>query len=827
MFTRCLVALCSAVLLCGVAGAPDAPPGPAPYAGFVKGASVQNGLIPIVRKNGKVYLAIAKSQLGADFIETAVPYSGLGGFGPAPGEPYVAPARILHFDRVEDSIVIRWPNTYALTPPDSPAATGVARSLPNSIVAVVPIVAQDDDTVVISADAFLGDVGDLAHAIQDVTHTNPMHAYRLDKERTFFTAAKAFPENDVIRVDQTWQSEDPDRIDNAPDARSIEVVMTYNLIAAPHDGYMPRIYDPRVGYFSQALMNFGTDDLTHRDVHYIARWDFGPRNSPAPVAATHPMIFYLSRDIPTEYRAAIRSGLLEWSKAFARIGILNAVQVADQPADPDWDSDDIRYNVVRWFETSSPQYGAEALLITDPRTGEEINLGINMDAVMGLAMRGYKYVIAPARGLPDTPAAEHAYEQTVIKSVTMHESGHDMGLQHNFIGSEAYTAKQLQSEAFTSTHGISNSVMEYDPLNLWPKGVPQGDYQDVALGPYDYYAIRYGYGYIANARSPQDELPVLRRWASQWTDPWYRFASDEDNEWNDGHAIDPRVVTYDLTNDPLQWCRVQMRIYHGVLDQVANRFPARGQSFEEARRAFMYPLTQYLRCATLSSHTIGGEYLSRAANGDPHSGAPLTPVSRSDERAAWAMLDEGLFADQPWRFNPNVLDRLTYDEDSSLTQSASWAYNPPQRHDVPIVEIIGRSQNATLDELFAPLTLQRIDDLSVKYARGSTMTLADLFDWAQDGIFGKLGSGGVIRRNLQVAYATRLATLWTHPAEGTPGDAQALARLQLERLRAGAASALRSSHLDDLTRAHIEALDAIARQALEAHAIIALPAGSQ
>jgi hypothetical protein len=107
---------------------------PVKYEAFVKGATVTNGLIGVIRKSGKVYLAVSKAQLGQDFIEIAVPATGLGGFGPAPGEPYVAPARIMRFERVDDNIVIRWPNTIARVDPNSPQAAGTQASLASSIV---------------------------------------------------------------------------------------------------------------------------------------------------------------------------------------------------------------------------------------------------------------------------------------------------------------------------------------------------------------------------------------------------------------------------------------------------------------------------------------------------------------------------------------------------------------------------------------------------------------------------------------------------------------------------------------------------------------------
>ncbi|HEY1976896.1 MAG TPA: zinc-dependent metalloprotease [Candidatus Baltobacteraceae bacterium] len=798
---------------------------PAPYETFVKDAQVSPGLIAVIKKNGKVYLSIPKAQLGADLIETSVPTTGLGGFGPAPGEPYVAPGRIIHFERAENSLVIRWPNTFAKVDPNTPQSVGARESLPSSVVAVTPIVSESPTAVVIAATPFLEDVADL-QAQFDALDDKPQHHYKLDSGRSYFIEAKAFPQNTILRVSQTWSSDDPDVIDNVPDPRSVEVKMTYNFIAAPAGGYMPRIADPRVGYFEQPLIDFQSDANPTRNVYYVSRWNFDPATPGTPSAARNPLIFTLSNDVPMAYRQTIADALMTWNDAFTKIGILDAVKVEQQPdGSSSFDPDDIRHNMVRWFDSSTPQYGAEALIVTDPRTGQEINAGINIDSVEGLSGQTYRYVIAPARGLPDSEALEANYTIQAIRAVVLHESGHDLGLQHNFIGSMAYTAKDLQDRNFTARHGVGSSVMEYAPVNLWPKGTPQGDYLQLGLGPYDYYAVKWGYEYVPNATTPRAEVGALNALASRWSDPTYRFASDEDAFFDQGHAIDPRVQMYDLSDRPLTWERTQLAMLHGILDSVAKRFPAQGQSYEEARRAFLRPLRYYVRDATMPAHIIGGEYLSRANAGDPRSKPPLQPVSRADEYAAWRTLQQYLFSDAAWHFNPDVLNRLTYDEASSLEAGGTWAYNPAPRHDVPIVEIAGSAQDQALGELFAPLTLQRIDDLSTKYGRGTTMTLVDLFDWSRTGIYGDIASGavaraGVVRRNAQMRFAKRLAQLWIAPADGTPTDAQSLARLQLEDLSHNCAVAL-NGKLDELTRAHLEALAAVAKQALEARATIA------
>jgi len=810
----------------GGAGGAGGGNGPVPYADFVQGATVQSGLFPIVTKEDKVYLVISGAQLGKQFIETSVPNTGLGGFGPAPGEPYVAPARMIEFDRIGEKVVIRWPNTNFTSGGNAQRAAGVAESFPNSVIAVDPIAAEDTATgsVIISASPFLGDVA-YFEAIFQGQIDNPEASYRLDPSRTFFMRTAAFPTNDLLEVSQTWASQEPDLVDNAPDARSLEVHMEYNLVAAPDDGYRPRIADDRVGYFTLAQLDFGTDQNPTRQTFFVSRWNFMPATPGKPSIAQHPLVFTLSKDVPNEYRAPIKAALLTWNAAFKRAGILNAVQVQDQPDDPNWDPEDMRHNMVRWFDSSSPQYGAEALIVNDPRTGEEINAGINIDSVVATGYgASYTYWVAPTRGLPDDPAARKAYAMQNLRGLVLHESGHDMGLQHNFIGSMAYTAKELQSKAFTDKMGISSSVMEYAPINLWPKGTPQGDYAQLVLGPYDYHAIDYGYAYIPGASTPQAELPTLRRVASQWANPYLSFASDEDVSFPDGHAIDPRVQQFDLTNDPLGWCGVQMNFDHSDMNAVAARFPRYEQPNQDARQAFGVPFRQYARCATMTAHVIGGEYLSRGRRGDPGEKPGLMPVSRSDEARAWHLLDQYLFSDAAWRFSPRVLTQLTYTEQSTIGNFATWAYNPGGHHDVDIVGLAGAAQDGALSEFFAPLTLSRIDELQTKYAPGKTMTISDLFDWAQSSIFGDIANGrasqdGVVMRNLQARYAKRLGALWTSPAQGTPDDARALARLELEVLRNDCRSAIGRPGLDELTRAHIGELDAIASQALNAQSV--------
>lgn len=838
---------------------------PVPYAEFTKSAQMQHGLFNVWRKDGKVFLEISPKQLDVDFIQTAVPRNGLGGYFFFNGSTDFAPARLIRFSRVDDKIAITWPNTDFIAPPGSPAAAAISQTFAPSLVDITPVAAIDDASgnLVFDASPFLDDIMDVTTALKtNLNIQSPENAYHLDQQRTYFGPTKAFPDNVLIEADQTFASDSPNVVDNVPDPRSLLIKIDYNIASAPDNSdYTPRLADDRVGYFDNTHLDFGNDNVRSRDVRYIVRWNVQPSDPSKPMSPSkHPLVFYLSNTIPQEYRPAVRDALLTWNKAFAQIGVSDAVQVKDQPdpsVDPSWDPDDIRYNVVRWLTESNGTGFAEAQLVYDPRTGQEFHTGIVVDSdLMLFGGLTYPYVVQPqvtrpkgfngtealyaqgmrreatfgldalrAMGLTSGYQIPERFKYDFLKAIVLHESGHDMGLQHNFIGSQAYTAKQLQDKAFTSRYGVASSVMEYSPINLWPKGYKQGDYWQTVLGPYDYYVIHWGYARIPGARTPQDEKPKLNQWASVWSDPRYRFASDEDVSWASAHAIDPRVNHWDLSNDTLGWCDTRLKLAGGLIDTLNARYPRPGESFEEERDAFTSAMGEYLTCAVMPEHFIAGEYLSRSHQGDPRASAPLTPLPRAQEQRAFAMLDRYLFGDKAFTLPAGLLNRMTYAEWSPFWENGAWAYSPGDRHDVAIAELAGGLQDNELRIMFQPLMLQRLDDMSLKAKAGQTMSLDDLFSWMQNSVFGDLRDRSLagiplIHRSLQQHYAAMLAGLLLSPQPGTPYDAQALARVQLTSLQHDLRGALGSSKLDAITRAHLEDLQIRVARTLDARTVV-------
>ena len=835
------------------AAAAAAQPGaPAPYDKFIANATPQHGLFTIWRSGGNVAIELKKDQLDKDFIELGVPVNGIGNQLYA-GTTDLQAARIIRFERQDDKVAILFPSTRFLATPNTPVANAVANATAPTVVGVAKVLAEDKatGTVVIDASPFLADVTDVADALSDVNggRLNPLGGFHFDPSKSYFGTSKAFPDNVIINVNQTFGSlgsDQPALEGVSPDARSIGITVQYDIASLPEDDdYMPRLYDDRVGYFVNAHDDFSRDSTVDKSRNYIVRWNVQPSDPTKPMSpAKKPVVYYLSNSIPQQYRDPIRKALLTWNKAFEKIGISNVVEVKDQPNDPNFDPDDIRYNVVRWITLTEGGF-AEAEFVYNPYNGEMIKSGITVDSDL-MRFGKFEYPVIVADGSSTEKTAERElggadfvngarinyayglvaqsingagesmtqYTNDFLTSIVLHESGHDFGLRHNFIAAQAYSDKDLQSKAFTLRYGVTTSVMAYSPLNIWPKGTPQGTYFQTVLGPYDYYAIHWGYARVANAKTPDDELPVLKQWASKWSDPLYRWSSDEDVSWYDGAAVDPRNQQFDLSSDNIGWCNTQMGMSQHLLSRVDQHFPAQESSYDNLRFATVVLLGQYGRCTQIVSRYIGGEYVSRALRGDPHASLPLTAVPISVERRAFDVLNQRLFAASAWNVDPTLLRELVtqyrYDD---------WLTNTPSRHDISADEYPLLFQRITLVRLFSPVMLQRLDDMGAKYPGHQTMELSDLFTWMQGAVYADVKPGDSIalsRRNLQRLYTKLLARLASGLVQGVPPDAQAMARYELRDVIDRTDAALSKGGASDLeTRAHLAALRDDANQALK------------
>src|SRR5690606_2622500 len=121
-----------------------------------------------------------------------------------------------------------------------------------------------------------------------------------------------------------------------------------------------------------------------------------------------------------------------------------------------------------------------------------------------------------------------------------------LGLPHNFASSYAYPVDSLRSATFTEKYGTAPSIMDYARFNYIAQPEDKGVSMHPKIGPYDKFAISWGYKPILEAESPEQEQAILDQWIVEKNgDPIFRYGRQ-------GNAYDPSTQSEDLGDNALK-----------------------------------------------------------------------------------------------------------------------------------------------------------------------------------------------------------------------------------------------------------------------------------
>jgi hypothetical protein len=741
------------------------------------------------------------------------------------------------FKKVNKRIQLIHKNVLFRADKDKPVFRALERGVSDSIVVSAPIASKPEPktgaVLVPLGDLFLIDRQNIAQELNESSKAD----FGLNKEDSYFSIIKSFPDNTDIEVTLNFRCNKPVSSPTSPDARSLILRYYYSLSRIPENNYVPRLADDRVGHFITMYQDYSSMKTETPYVRYVERWHLEKLNPDAELSPPKkPITFWLEKTIPLEYRDSIKKGVLAWNKAFEKIGFKDAIVVNQQPDDADWDPADSRYNTIRWMIRPGNGY-AVGPSHANPFTGELYNADIRISADMvrhgytgfeevvnplrfsymlgnskhcdyayGLMMQAaFGWSLLEARGFLDGKEEEaEKYVQDYLLELAMHEVGHTLGFRHNFKGSSVRTFEQLNNKDFTAKEGLVGSIMDYNPVNLALDPKNQGEFWQSTPGPYDYWVVEYAYKPFG-AKSPEEELPKLKEIASRNTEKDLAYGTDEDTFGNSPRGIDPTACMFDMGDDALEYAKIRVALCKELWGKIEEKFTKPGERYVKMRRVFGHGIGNYSMSGMILARYVGGIYHKRDHMGEK-SNSPLKPVEAEKQKAALDFIIKNIFSLSEENFPPaKVLNKLAPDMMPDFSGS-SWKASST---DIQIHNIVLGIQKNILEYLHNPFVLNRLNEMRLKVEKGNNVFgLKELFDTIKDGIGSEVVSKENInsfRRNLQREYVELLIRLFKSPTENIPSDAISLAGSNLAFLKDSIAIALGDeSKFDEYTKAHLK-----------------------
>lgn len=725
----------------------------------------RDGFIPFYfdEKGGKLLFEVRRFD--RDFLQLTSLATGLGSNDLGLDRGSTGDEAVVRFQRMGPKIFLVRRNLGFRASADSVQARTVEESFASSVIAAFPILAEDGGTFLIDATDFvLQDVVDVRGRLQQ----QQQGSFRLDRNRSAVNLprTKAFPKNTEVDVMLTFESDAPGKevARHTPDARALTLREHLSFVELPDTNFRTRTFDPRVGIFDLAFMDFSQPLNRQPMVRWMQRWRLEKRDPTAAVSEpVKPIVYYLDRGVPEPYRTAFREGASWWTQAFEAAGFRNAFRVEDLPdsADPM----DARYSVIQWVHRSDPGFSVGQTFI-DPRTGEIIKALVKMDTYRSITDYNIFAGLVPAMENPaqdwiaslDPKVNGTEFAMARRRQHIAHEIGHTLGLAHNYV-SHAYGRA---------------SVMDYPgPLvTLRPNGtVDVSRAYAAGTGPYDRLAIKFAYTQYS---SPAEERAGLVALAREATAGGVKFLSDRDAS----AGVTPEVTRWLNGDDAVKELTRQSAVRAVLLAKFNESVIAPGEPMWMLNERLVPVYLHHRYAIEAAMKAVGGMEYTFALRGD--SQTPTRMVDPARQRDAL----HGLMA----AIQPKALaipERVIAQMPPSPYgfDGSSWGFATTPAGIVFDPLAVARSlASFVVDGLLQP---DRVERMIVSHARNAAAPSADevidrmiaaVYTDAMASTPYELG----IRRQTRRAVVDALFALAASPQ--ATADAKAIADLHLSRL---------------------------------------------
>ena len=771
----------------------------------VKSSKKLSGLFPLYQDTatGSVLMLLKKEQLEKDYIYFSYTVDGVVAAGHFRGSFRDNKVFTIkrHFDKIEFVVL----NTNFYFDPNNPVSKAAKANISDAILSSQKIIAEDAKTGEILIDASAIFLSESLQQIKPSARPGSMgfQLGALSKDKTKFVSLRNYEKNTDLIVEYVYDNTNPlgGGGKEVTDARSVSIVVQHTLIEAPNNGFVPRADDPRIGYFSEQVEDMtSTNAVAYKDL--IHRWHLVKKDPNAAISEpVEPIVWWIENTTPHEFRATIKEAGEKWNIAFEKAGFRNAVVVKEQPDTADWDAGDIRYNVLRWTSSPQPPFGGYGPSFVDPRTGQILGADIMLEYIFVtnrlrqeklFVSEGMQSELENTRFKNFCDAHDHLHQSTLFGNqvltvqglseiekrdymkqslyyLVLHEMGHTLGLNHNMKASQMLKPNQIHNKTITREIGLIASVMDYPAANIANDKAKQGDYFTTRPGPYDLWAIEFGY--TPSLSDPKLEAERQLQLLSRANDTLLIFGNDADDMRGSSSGIDPRVNVNDLSGDAIAYGIERMQLSLELMDKIKDKYTKPNQSYQELKQAHSVLLNEYFQQANVIVKYIGGVYVNRAFVGQPGAGKAYIPVSLADQKRAMNALTKYAFANNSFGFQSNLYPYLQ-------SQRRGFGFFS-STEDPKINERILGFQSIILSHLSNPTVLKRMSNSRLY---GNSYSVLAMFNDLTNAIVkGDNGAVPTQRFNLQDAYVDMLLEI----VNGKNYDAisQAAALTQLKNIQ--------------------------------------------